>query len=54
MHHRKNIESELRASGYTIVSMQSETSDPFAWELIARKDEYEITIRERWCAPADR
>ena len=45
--HRREIESTLRTAGYKLVEKQSDTSDPFAWSLIAQKDGYEIRIQER-------
>jgi hypothetical protein len=44
---RKAIREALLAEGYKIVEQTSDVSDPFAWTIIARKGEYEITVQER-------
>ena len=44
---RQTIRRALIDAGYKLVEQQSDTSDPFAWSLIAEKDGYEIRIQER-------
>jgi len=44
---RATVRRALLADGYTVTAAESDVSDPFAWSLTARKDGYEITVRER-------
>lgn len=44
---RAAIRDVLVADGYTIISSESDVSDPFAWSTTARKGDYEITVKER-------
>jgi hypothetical protein len=44
---RRDVWQLLQKHGYTPTSSGTDISDPFTWNVVATKGEYEITITEK-------